>query len=145
MTDCVFCRIVRGDAPSDTVAETEGATAFLSTGGAHPTHTLVVPDAHVERFWDLETAQVTAVCSLARDVADVQRRALDVDGVNLAQANGYNQDIDHVHVHVVPKYADDGKVHATETADGYRQGWDESFTDAQRAEARALLADAISR
>jgi diadenosine tetraphosphate (Ap4A) HIT family hydrolase len=119
----------------------DDATAFLSTGGAHPSHALVAPSSHVERLWELTDQQVEAVFSLARDVADAQRRALDVDGINLAQANGFNQDIDHVHVHVVPKYVDDGKIHATDTGDEILHGWDtESFTDTQRQDVREKLA-----
>lgn len=146
MDDCTFCQIVREEAPAYEVHGNSEAKAFLSTGGAHPSHTLVVPVDHAGKLWQLSDDQVRAVFGLARDVADAQRRTLGVDGVNLAQANGYNQDIDHVHVHVVPKYEDDGKIHATDTGTGVVQGWNtESFGGEEREEAQKRLAEAFDR
>lgn len=142
--DCVFCAIVAGDAPAFAVHDGPATTAFLSTGGAHPEHTLVVPDEHVADVRDLRDDQCRAVTTTVRDVADAMWDAADPDGVNCYQANGHDQDIDHVHVHVIPKFAGDGKRHVTVTEDGYRAGWDtETFSDAQREDASERLRRAL--
>ncbi|MGD0747075.1 MAG: HIT domain-containing protein [Acidimicrobiales bacterium] len=48
MTDCLFCRIVAGDIPSETVHETETTVAFKDINPAAPLHVLVVPRRHID-------------------------------------------------------------------------------------------------
>jgi histidine triad (HIT) family protein len=55
MTDCLFCRIVAGDVPSETVYETETTVAFKDINPAAPLHVLVVPRRHID-----DAAAVTA-------------------------------------------------------------------------------------
>ncbi|MGA2932686.1 MAG: HIT domain-containing protein [Acidimicrobiales bacterium] len=55
MTDCLFCRIVAGDVPSETVHETETTVAFKDINPAAPLHVLVVPRRHID-----DAAAVTA-------------------------------------------------------------------------------------
>ena len=45
--DCLFCSIVSGDVPSDTVAESDHAVAFRDVNPQAPTHVLVVPRMHL--------------------------------------------------------------------------------------------------
>ena len=47
-TDCLFCRIVAGDVPSETVHETETTVAFKDINPAAPLHVLVVPRRHID-------------------------------------------------------------------------------------------------
>jgi histidine triad (HIT) family protein len=46
--DCLFCRIVAGEVPSDEVTATPGTYAFRDVNPAAPTHVLVVPRRHIE-------------------------------------------------------------------------------------------------
>jgi histidine triad (HIT) family protein len=55
MTDCLFCRIVAGELPSETVHETETTVAFKDIHPAAPLHVLVVPRRHID-----DAAAVTA-------------------------------------------------------------------------------------
>ena len=48
MTDCLFCRIVAGDIPSERVHETETTVAFKDINPAAPLHVLVVPRRHID-------------------------------------------------------------------------------------------------
>jgi histidine triad (HIT) family protein len=48
MTDCLFCKIVAGDLPSDIVHETPTTVAFKDIHPAAPLHVLVVPRRHIE-------------------------------------------------------------------------------------------------
>jgi histidine triad (HIT) family protein len=45
--DCLFCKIVAGDIPSDEVAATEGTYAFRDINPAAPVHVLVIPRRHI--------------------------------------------------------------------------------------------------
>ncbi|MHB1930090.1 MAG: histidine triad nucleotide-binding protein [Acidimicrobiales bacterium] len=48
MTECLFCRIVAGDVPSQEVLSTEGTYAFRDVSPAAPVHVLVVPRQHID-------------------------------------------------------------------------------------------------
>lgn len=48
MTDCIFCKIIKGDIPSTTVFRDEQLTAFRDINPAAPTHILLVPNKHID-------------------------------------------------------------------------------------------------
>ena len=52
--DCLFCKIVAGEIPSDRVYEDEHVIAFRDIQAQAPVHALVVPRAHVDSLWELE-------------------------------------------------------------------------------------------
>nr|WP_294695277.1 HIT domain-containing protein [uncultured Friedmanniella sp.] len=105
--DCVFCRIVAGELPARVVHADEHALAFLDLGAWHRGHTLVIPRRHVP---DLVTGE-PALAEIAPAVDRVARllvERLAADGVNLLSSAGpvAGQTVLHLHVHVVPRYAD---------------------------------------
>lgn len=109
-TGCVFCRIVAGDEPAELVHRDETTVAFMDIQPATHGHLLVVPVACVPSIWDLTAAQAAAVTETGRRLAHRVRDALAPDGLNLFQANGAAafQTVFHVHLHVVPRWHDDG-------------------------------------
>jgi histidine triad (HIT) family protein len=50
--DCLFCRVVAGDIPSQKVAETDTILAFRDINPAAPQHVLLIPKAHVASLTD---------------------------------------------------------------------------------------------
>ena len=48
MTDCIFCKIIKGDIPSTNVFRDEQVTAFRDLKPAAPTHILLVPNKHID-------------------------------------------------------------------------------------------------
>jgi histidine triad (HIT) family protein len=46
--DCIFCRIVAGEVPAETVHETPATVAFKDIRPAAPLHVLVVPRRHID-------------------------------------------------------------------------------------------------
>jgi histidine triad (HIT) family protein len=105
---CVFCAIVAGTVPSWQVYADEHAVAFLDVSPWHRGHTLVVPRRHVP---DLVTGPPTlaeigpAVDAVARLLTD----RLAADGLNLLSSAGRvaGQEVPHLHLHLVPRYADE--------------------------------------
>ena len=101
--DCLFCKIVRGEVPSDTVATADGIVAFRDIAPRAPVHVLVVPERHIPSADDLtdEDGDLLAGCfSLAREVA---RREGTQDGYRIATNVGERggQAIGHLHFHVL--------------------------------------------
>jgi len=107
---CVFCRIVAGEIPAEVVAREPEVVAFLDTHPLADGHVLVVPRAHVALLEDLEPAAadalLRAVVRLARPVREALGAAGTTIGVNNGEATG--QTIDHIHVHIVPRWESDG-------------------------------------
>lgn len=110
MPDCIFCSIVAGDAPAEIVEEDERTVAFMDVNPATDGHVQVVPREHVENLWDATPDHLRDVVTAAQRVALRITETLRPDGVNLMHATGAAafQTVFHLHVHVVPRYADDG-------------------------------------
>jgi histidine triad (HIT) family protein len=109
LTECIFCRIVRGEAAASVVAETEAALAFMDINQPVPGHVLVIPKAHIQDIYGLDPATGAEVFGLTVEVAKAVKAALHPDGLNLLQANerAGQQDVFHFHVHVIARYTGD--------------------------------------
>ena len=110
MTDptCLFCRIVAGEIPSRQVYADDAAVAFLDLEPLKTGHTLVVPREHVSDA--LAGPQVLA--AIAPAIAATGRLLQDklkATGMNIVSNVGADagQSVFHLHVHLVPRYADD--------------------------------------
>lgn len=113
---CIFCKIAKGEIPSEKVLENEGAFAFLDIRPLTRGHVLVVPKRHADRFADMLPEDAHHVMDLAQHVVRRQSRGLGAPGVTIAVNDGRaaGQEVMHVHVHLVPRHEGDGAgpVHA---------------------------------
>jgi histidine triad (HIT) family protein len=107
--DCLFCRIVAGEIPSDVVRETDRTLAFRDVDPQAPTHVLVVPREHHRTIGELAAADpdlAAALLAAAQDVA-VQEGLSTADdpepGWRLVANSGpaAGQTVHHVHLHVL--------------------------------------------
>lgn len=103
-SDCVFCKIVRGDFGTEFVAESENAVAFRDIDAKAPTHVLVVSRRHIPSISQLgpEDAMLTAeLVGLANEVA--HREGIVESGYRLLTNVGPNagQTVSHLHWHVL--------------------------------------------
>jgi histidine triad (HIT) family protein len=110
MGECIFCEIVEDQAPARRLIEDERTLAFLDINPATTGHALVVPKAHADDLLDIPVEDLTAVTVTAQRLARASMTALEADGVNLLQATraAAFQTVFHMHVHVIPRYAEDG-------------------------------------
>ncbi|HXH83804.1 MAG TPA: HIT family protein [Candidatus Tectomicrobia bacterium] len=111
MADCVFCKIRDGQIPSTTVFEDERTFAIMDINPLNSGHTLVITKAHAPTVWDADPADLQAAITTARRVALALREAVKPDGLNMLQANGPAafQSVPHYHLHLIPRWTDDGK------------------------------------
>ncbi|MFB6203537.1 MAG: HIT family protein [Candidatus Nanohaloarchaea archaeon] len=107
--DCIFCEIANGEQDAFKVYEDERTVAFLDVNPASKGHTVVIPKDHAEDLYSMEPEDTGAVFRTAREVASAIEDALDPEGMNMVQSNGKKagQEIDHMHVHLVPRYGGD--------------------------------------
>jgi histidine triad (HIT) family protein len=111
MGDCVFCAIVAGQAPASIVYADHVVVAFLDRGPINPGHLLVVPRVHVPSLTalDVETGGHLFTVGMRMDRV-LRSSGLRCEGVHLSLADGEaaGQEVAHVHLHVVPRFAGDG-------------------------------------
>lgn len=104
--NCVFCKIIAGDLPARRIYEDDHAIAFLDLQPWHRGHSLVVPRQHVESLVSgaPKLAEIgPAIDTCARLLTD----RLAADGINLVSSAGSvaGQEVFHLHVHLIPRYA----------------------------------------
>jgi histidine triad (HIT) family protein len=143
--DCPFCRVARGEdgrwnLAQDVVWRDAETTAFVAPKWwpRNAGHAIVIPNAHVENLYDATNEVLAAVYATARRVAIAIRETYGCDGTSTRQHNepGGHQDVWHLHVHVFPRWVDDG-LYARDA----EQRWVEADERAPYAERlRAALA-----
>ncbi len=102
--DCLFCKIVGGEIPADTVHETPTTVAFRDLEPQAPTHVLVVPRAHHPDAAALTAAEPQVMVDLVGAAAAVARAEGIADaGYRLVFNTGAaaHQTVFHAHLHVL--------------------------------------------
>lgn len=110
---CVFCRIIAGDLTPDAVAYRDAETAVFPSLHQRPQnkgHMLVVPVPHVSYIYDVDRTLGGALIAAVAAVARAVKAIWQADGVIVRQNNEPHgdQDVFHVHFHVIPRFANDG-------------------------------------
>jgi histidine triad (HIT) family protein len=109
--DCVFCKIRDGQIPAMKVYEDERTLAFMDINPLNAGHCLIVPRSHAPTIWDVDEEDLRATITSAKKVALALRGAVKPDGLNMLQANGTAafQSVPHFHLHLIPRWNNDGK------------------------------------
>ena len=95
MRDCVFCKIVKKEIPSEIVEETDNFVVFKDIKPSAPTHLLIVPKTHYKDVGGLSDELWAEVRSVALEL----QKNLKLEGFRLATNVGDAAMIDHAHVH----------------------------------------------
>ena len=108
--ECVFCKIIRGESEGSFVHADEWVVAFMDIQPITQGHLLVVPREHYVLMKDVPEQVMLRSFHVARNLATTSEHVLAAGGVNLFVADGEVafQDVPHFHVHVIPRYAQDG-------------------------------------
>ncbi len=104
MDDCIFCKIINRDIPSDIVYENENVLAFKDITPQMPIHILVIPKKHIESIVDLKDGDeilvgkiFTAINKIAKDTG------IDKTGFRVISNCGEDagQTVKHLHFHIL--------------------------------------------
>ena len=103
MSDCIFCKIISGDIPSERVFENEDVLAFRDTAPQAPVHILVVPKEHIPSAAEItkENSHLAAKCLEAAPVI-AKNEGLD-SGFRVIINTGPDagQTVFHLHFHIL--------------------------------------------
>ncbi|WP_342757876.1 HIT family protein [Kineothrix sedimenti] len=110
--NCIFCKIANGDIPSKEIYEDEEFKVILDLGPATKGHALILPKNHYRDLYELPDEAAAKVMVLAKKLATGMSGKLNCDGFNLVQNNGETagQTVFHFHLHLIPRYKDDGQT-----------------------------------
>jgi len=101
--DCVFCQVVAGDLPAETVHSTHHSIAFRDLEPQAPTHVLVVPRAHHANAAELAAADPSGLADLVGVAAAVAEREGLGEHYRLVLNTGADagQSVFHTHLHLL--------------------------------------------
>lgn len=110
MENCIFCKIIKGEAEAKKIYEDDFVLAFATRGPVSEGHTLVIPKEHCESILDISAESLAKVMEVARSLALKIKTEVGATGVNVLHAAGVDaqQSVFHFHLHIVPRFPDDG-------------------------------------
>jgi histidine triad (HIT) family protein len=103
-TNCIFCKIVSGEIPSQKVFSDELVTAFRDIHPVAPTHILIVPNKHIASVNEVETEDEGILGRMfiaARQLAE--NEGISQMGYRLITNSGSDagQEVFHLHMHLL--------------------------------------------
>jgi histidine triad (HIT) family protein len=108
----IFTDIIEGNRPGFVIFEDENHVAILDKYPIDTGHSLVIPKIPYEKIIDMPKKEVSELFSLVPEIANAILKATGAVAFSIAQNNGKEakQIVPHVHVHIIPRYADKDTV-----------------------------------
>ena len=127
MENCIFCKISRGEAHSWKVYEDEDTYAFLDINPVNEYHTLVIPKRHYVNIFDIPEDEAVSIMRTIKKIVNLYNAKLGMQNVQIVNSNGAEaqQDVFHIHFHIVPRFAGDGQNVIWTTHSEWRERFDE--------------------
>ena len=108
---CVFCKILKGKIEASLVYEDEQVIAFMDIEPVNEGHVLIIPSVHAPHLNDLDDETLGHMAKIAGKIAKAIRKSdIRSEGMNLFLADDEvaGQEVWHAHLHVFPRFKDDG-------------------------------------
>ena len=104
MSDCLFCKIIKGDIPSTSVYRDEQTYAFRDINPAAPTHILIVPNKHIDSINMMivdDEPMIGHLFMVAKQIAE--QEGLSEKGYRLVVNTNAEagQTVFHIHLHLL--------------------------------------------
>ena len=109
--DCIFCKIIKREINSKIIFENEDVMAFLDIFPISKGHTIVIPKNHYSNLEQIPESDLFEVYKIVKNLSKLLHERLNLDGYNILQNNfpAAGQVVNHFHVHIIPRNADDNK------------------------------------
>jgi histidine triad (HIT) family protein len=103
MTDCLFCKIVAGDIPSEKVYEDDLIYAFKDIYPKAEVHVLVIPKAHITSLDDLNEEHNSLMAHMMLKLQDIAKEQGLTTGFRtiINTGPGGGQEVGHLHLHIL--------------------------------------------
>ena len=108
MEECLFCNIINGKIPTNTIYEDEVVKVFMDISPVNEGHLLIIPKKHYQNLFDVDKdTLLTMIQVIQEKLYPLLKEKLNIDGLTISQNNDYGQEIKHFHIHVIPRYQND--------------------------------------
>jgi histidine triad (HIT) family protein len=104
MENCIFCKIAKGEIPSDKIYEDENFLAFLDINPVVKGHTLLIPKKHFAWMQETEDETIAEIFKLCKKIMQAAIKGLPCDYVQISVVG---KDIPHFHIHLIPRHFND--------------------------------------
>lgn len=104
MKNCIFCKIIKGEAPAEIIYENEDAIAFYGLHFSAPVHALVIPKKHIENIMDITEEDEKAIFQTHLAMKEVAKKlGVDQTGFRVITNTGEHgqQEVYHIHYHIL--------------------------------------------
>lgn len=107
---CLFCDIVLGKIPNNTIYENDKVLAFLDIAPVNYGHVLVIPKTHYRNMEEITEEDLFELMKAVKKIGKAVIDGLGVEGYNVQENNNpvSGQIIPHLHFHVIPRKEGDG-------------------------------------
>lgn len=107
--DCIFCKLIGREIPSNIVYEDDNTLAFLDAKPVNRGHTLVLPKGHYKNIYEIPDDLLQNLITIIKKVALAVESGARADGINIHLNNDpvAGQEIPHIHFHIIPRNEDD--------------------------------------
>lgn len=104
--ECIFCKIIAGEIPSNTIYEDEEFKVILDVSPASKGHALILPKEHYADIYEIDAELAGRAMKLAKRLAEHMTKVLGCAGFNILQNNHEvaGQTVFHFHMHLIPRY-----------------------------------------
>jgi histidine triad (HIT) family protein len=125
--ECIFCDIVLGREPSWRVYEDESTYAFFDIDPVSEYHTLVVPKDHYADIFAITEKSLLQVARTIKKVVSLFESKIGLRNIQIVNSSGVDaqQDVFHVHFHLIPRASGDGQDMRRRTHPEFRERFDE--------------------
>ena len=104
MEDCIFCKIVKGEIPSNKVYEDDDVLAFHDINPAAPIHILVIPKKHISMLTDLKEEDEALIGKIYTTINKIAKQeGFEKEGYRVIANCGKDsgQEVMHIHFHIL--------------------------------------------
>ncbi len=106
--NCIFCKIGKKELESNIVYESESITAFLDIDPINEGHVLIIPKKHYLDIEELPKNILDEIMELSQKMVKALKELYNPNGYSIMQNGGEFNDIGHFHLHIFPRYQNDG-------------------------------------
>lgn len=110
MNECIFCKIIKGEIPSDKIYEDDNFLAFLDITPINIGHALLIPKKHYKDIFEIPDNTLCEIGPIIKKIANAVKDGANADAINIGMNNGSvaGQVVFHAHIHIMPRFSDDG-------------------------------------
>lgn len=102
--DCIFCKIIKGEIPSEIVYQDDLVVAFMDINPLCDGHILIIPKKHYEDIYEVDDETLSHMFNIAKKINKKVMEKLNEPGSTFSINYGDKQEVKHLHLHILPNF-----------------------------------------